>query len=100
MIVASNGYPEVGEIITYEMNCDPNGVAEQEMVNVLYPNPASHSFTVEGKVKEIKVFDALGQLMYQGVMNVVEVSSWPNGMYFVRILDENDTVSTVKFIKD
>jgi hypothetical protein len=67
---------------------------------VLYPNPASHSFTVEGKVKEIKVFDALGQLMYQGVMNVVEVSSWPNGMYFVRILDENDTVSTVKFIKD
>ena len=100
LIVASNGYPEVGEIITYEMNCDPNGVAEQEMVNVLYPNPASHSFTVEGKVKEIKVFDALGQLMYQGVMNVVEVSSWPNGMYFVRILDENDTVSTVKFIKD
>ena len=100
LIVASNGYPEVGEIITYEMNCDPNDVAEQEVMNVLYPNPASHSFTVEGKVKEIKVFDALGQLMYQGAMNVVEVSSWPNGMYFVRIVDENDAVSTVKFIKD
>lgn len=100
LIVASNGYPEVGEIITYEMNCDLNGAAEQEVMNMLYPNPASHSFTVEGKVKEIKVFDALGQMMYQGVMNVVEVSSWPNGMYFVRIVDENDTVSTVKFIKD
>ena len=99
LIVASNGYPEVGEIITYEMNCDPNGVAEQEMVSVLYPNPASHSFTVEGKIKEIKVFDALGQMVYQGEGNTVEVATWPQGVYFVRVVGENDAFSTVKFVK-
>ena len=99
LIVSSNGYPVVGEIITYEMNCDPNGVSEQEVMNVLYPNPASHSFTVDGAVKEIKVFDALGQLMHQGSENTVEVTSWPQGMYFVRIMDNHDAFMTVKFVK-
>ena len=99
LIVASNGYPEVGEIIEYEMNCDPNALDEQESMKALYPNPASHSFTVEGKIKDIKVFDALGQLVYQGEDNTVEVATWPQGMYFVRVVDENDAVSTVKFVK-
>ena len=100
LIVASNGYPEVGPIIDYEMNCDPNGLVEQSIASALYPNPASHSFTVEGKVKEIKVFDALGQMVHQGVDNTVEVAAWPQGVYFVCIVDENDTVSTVKFVKE
>ena len=100
LIVASNGYPEVGPIIDYEMNCDPNTIVEQGIVPALYPNPASHSFTIECKVKEVKVFDALGQMMYQGEDNDVEVAAWPQGVYFVRIVDENDAVSTVKFVKE
>ena len=31
--------------------------------------------------------------------NIVDVYTWPQGMYFVRIMDENDAVSTVKFVK-
>ena len=100
LIVASNGYPVVGPITDYEINCDPNSVVEQEVMQTLYPNPASHSFTVEGKIKEIRVYNALGQLMHQGTMNVVEVNAWHNGLYFVRIVDENNAVSTVKFIKE
>ena len=74
-------------------------VPENSLASILYPNPASHSFTVEGKVKEIKVFDALGQMVYQGEGNIVEVATWPQGVYFVRIVDENDAFSTVKFVK-
>ena len=99
LIAASNGYPTVGEIAEYEMNCDPNSVAEQELVQALYPNPATDCFIVEGKVKEVKVFNALGQLMHQGAENTVEVSAWPEGVYSVRIVDENDAVSTVKLLK-
>lgn len=99
LIAASNGYPTVGEIAEYEMNCDPNSVAEQEPVQALYPNPATDCFIVEGKVKEVKVFNALGQLMHQGAENTVEVSAWPEGVYSVRIVDENDAVSTVKLLK-
>lgn len=99
LIVASYDYPTVGEITDYEMNCDPDDVAELKQTQVLYPNPAADRFTVDGNVKEVKVFNALGQLMHQGTENIVEVSAWPEGMYFVRIVDENDTVSTVKFLK-
>jgi hypothetical protein len=99
LIVASYDYPTVGEIIDYEMNCDPDDVAEQEQMQSLYPNPASDRFTVEGNVKEVKVFNALGQLMHRDNNNTVDVSAWPEGVYFVRIVDENDTISTVKFLK-
>ena len=74
-------------------------VPENEMHTSLYPNPASDSFRVEGKVKEIKVFDALGQLVHQGSDSVVDISVWPKGVYFVRIVDEDDTVSTAKLLK-
>ena len=99
LIVASYDYPEVGEITDYEMNCDSDDVAEQEQTQALYPNPATDRFIVEGDVKEVKVFNALGQLMHQGYENTVEVSAWPEGVYFVRIVDGNDAVSTVKFLK-
>ena len=99
LIVASYDYPTVGEITDYEMNCDPDDVAEHGLTQPLYPNPATDCFTVEGNVKEVKVFNALGQLMLQGADNTVNVSAWPEGMYFVRIVDENDAVSTVKFLK-
>ena len=99
LIAASYDYPTVGEITDYEMNCDPDDVAELKQTQVLYPNPATDRFIVEGHVKEVKVFNTLGQLMHQGTENTVEVSAWPEGMYFVRIVDENDTVSTVKFLK-
>jgi hypothetical protein len=65
----------------------------------LYPNPASDSFTVEGNVQEINVFNAIGQLVYHGSEKVVEVNNWPEGVYFVRIVEENGAVSTVKFLK-
>ena len=78
---------------------DVTSVSENSNRPMLYPNPASDRFTIEGKAKEIKVFDALGQLVYQGVANTVEVAAWPQGAYFVRIVDEDDAVSVVKFMK-
>ena len=99
LIVALYDYPEVGAITDYEMNCDPEDVVEQEQTQALYPNPATDRFIVEGNVKEVEVFNALGQLMHQGYENTVEVNAWPEGVYFVRIVDENDTVLTVKFLK-
>ena len=78
---------------------DVSDVSENASKASLYPNPSTESFTVKGSVKEIKVFDALGQLVHQGYDNTVNVNTWPQGMYFVRIMDENDAVSTVKFIK-
>ena len=111
---ASNviGAAEYIVLVTYERpneycESDPSSVtvevtsvSENTSYPMLYPNPASDRFTIEGKVKAVKAFDALGQMVYQGEDNTVEVAAWPQGVYFVRILDENDAISTVKFIKE
>ena len=111
---ASNeiGATEYTVLVTYERpneycESDPSSVTvevtsvpENTSHSMLYPNPASDRFMIEGKVKEIKAFDALGQMVYQGKDNTVEVAAWPQGVYFVRIVDENDAVSTVKFVKE
>ncbi len=105
------GTMSYGVTVTYERNgetCESEmstvdvevtSVAEHQAEVPLYPNPASHSFRVEGNVKEIRVFDALGQLVHQGTEKVVEVNAWPEGVYFVRVVDENDAVQTMKFVK-
>jgi hypothetical protein len=94
---------ESGEYCTSDIvpvSVEVTSVSENASHSMLYPNPASDRFTIEGKVKEIKVFDALGQMVYQGEDNTVEVATWPQGVYFVRVVDENDVVSTVKFVKE
>lgn len=111
---ASNeiGATEYTVLVTYErpneycesepstVTVEVTSVSENTSYSMLYPNPASDRFTIEGKVKEVKAFDALGQMVYQGKDNTVEVATWSQGVYFVRIMDENDVVSTVKFVKE
>ena len=74
-------------------------VLEKADQPMLYPNPASNSFMIDGNVKEISVFDVFGQSVHRGSSNVVDVNSWPEGVYFVRVLDENDAVSVVRLVK-
>ncbi len=85
---------------TVFVSVEVTDIQEYSSETHLYPNPASDRFIIEGKVKEVKAFDALGQMVYQGEDNTVEVAAWPKGVYFVRVADENDTISTVKFVKE
>ncbi len=110
---ASNeiGATEYIVLVTYERpneHCesDPSSVtvevtsvSENTSHSMLYPNPASDRFTIEDKIKEVKAFDVLGQMVYQGAGNTVEVATWPQGLYFIRIVDEKDAVITVKLVK-
>ena len=110
---ASNeiGATEYIVLVTYERpneycESDPSSVtvevtsvSESTSHSMLYPNPASDRFTIEGKIKEVKAFDVLGQMVYQGAGNTVEVATWPQGLYFIRIVDENNSVTTVKLLK-
>ena len=101
LIMASDGYPNVGVLGEYAINCgSPEAVAESdEDLAILYPNPASTWFAVEGKVKTVMVYDALGQLIYQGNTNQVDIADWSDGVYFVRVEREEGVASMVTFIK-
>ena len=74
-------------------------VEENRSAVSLYPNPASSFFTVEGNVKEISVYDVHGQRIHQGAESIVDVKAWPEGIYFVRIVNVDGSVVTEKLMK-
>ena len=81
------------------MDCHYSGFDDVNELNdnglVLWPNPASEMFHVEGVAfTEIQVYNALGQWMttLQGT-NDVNVSGWEEGMYLLRVTDREGQVS-------
>ncbi|MCB0852576.1 MAG: T9SS type A sorting domain-containing protein [Bacteroidetes bacterium] len=67
----------------------------------LYPNPATDFISIEipnlatKNVKEMRVFNIQGQVMYQGeIRNQLDVSHYPAGYYFLTVGNQS-----VKFIK-
>ena len=94
---------ESGEYCTSDIvpvAVEVTSVDEKNHTLALYPNPASNSFTVEGDIKEISVFDVLGQQIHKGTTSEVDVCGWPKGLYFILIKDEKDVVSSTKFVKN
>lgn len=61
----------------------------------VYPNPTSGIVQVENaNGAELKVFNALGELILQTDQNNINLSGYPNGVYFLRVNGE-----TVKIMK-
>ena len=60
----------------------------------LYPNPANTSVKLEANttIKDVQVFNAIGQMVYSVAVNSktssLDISSLQNGVYFVRINSE------------
>ena len=61
----------------------------------VYPNPTSVSFTIEGSVKTLAVYNSFGQEVYSGTARTVDVRGWPAGVYFVRITGNDGEVTNL-----
>lgn len=76
----------------------PVGMANfaQNEINI-YPNPASEMITVDNMSGEtITIFDVMGRLIYQNTtvgLDVINVSTWENGLYLVRLAKEGQVVT-------
>jgi len=66
-----------------------NPVGINEMVNTnafdIYPNPTTGIFTVQGTVSTVQVYDLLGNLVFHTNKRQVDMSSYPAGIYMVRV---------------
>lgn len=73
----------------------------------VFPNPANDRLTVKidyfEPSQEITITDVLGKTIHvqklEGLTTLVEVSSLPNGIYFLSLM-QGDTTLTQKFIKE
>ena len=68
----------------------------------LFPNPVSDILSIDSRsgIKKLAVFNLLGQkVMVKENTNSLNVNKLKPGAYILKIVDENDSVSTKKFIK-
>jgi len=91
--------PAIGNPFVYTI-----GIEEQfeETSMKLYPNPADQMIQVElNNNGEVQVFNLSGQLMtsFSTLSSIsISTSSWNNGMYIVRFIDDLGNTSTQRFI--
>ncbi|NLJ83145.1 MAG: T9SS type A sorting domain-containing protein, partial [Bacteroidales bacterium] len=103
---------EDGETVrTYRVNfVISNSIYEtQENCQFLvYPNPAHDLVSVENKgdnkhINLIQLYDVFGKLIKQSKVNQsithIDIKELPNGMYIVKIIQNDQTSSNVKIIK-
>jgi len=75
-------------------------------IRSVYPNPANDRFFVSGateKIQHIAIFNLLGQKVMQ-IENPhqnegIDIRRLCNGMYFVSLQSDGETISTIRLIK-
>ena len=108
--IAEQQHPELYRIWTIDTNNVPTfgdyyiGIPENETSEevIIYPNPTTGQFTVEGaNVAKVEVYNLVGQKVceQQGskVLNI-DASSWHKGIYLVNIIEENGATVTKKLV--
>ena len=68
----------------------------------LYPNPIQDVLNIEtsSALKEIRIFDSLGKIVFQGnVEKTVDTSNLNKGMYVVQLTFDDDITKTASIIK-
>jgi len=69
----------------------------------VYPNPTHHTFSINSalKVKQVEVFSILGKVVLKSKLQATfEVSNLNKGLYFVKVIFENNATGTKKLFID
>ena len=79
-----------------------NGVAEAEAAQFeVYPNPINNTMFIDGEVKDVTIFNAVGQqVMFVENANEINVEDLSEGFYFVRISDKRGNSVVKKIVKE
>lgn len=83
------------------------GIEESNMNSevLIYPNPSNGNITINTNatlVSQIEIFNVLGERIYKSLVTntkfEIDLSSLPKGVYFIRIIDEQNTIKNKKII--
>lgn len=71
------------------------GVGELDHALKVYPNPADQKLYVEGEITLVEVYNTVGQCLLTRPVKgnaVIELSDFRNGIYFLRVSNNGETV--------
>ncbi len=90
------------KIAWYE-NLHPLSVNENALVDFsVYPNPTTGILTIQSSttIVQIEIYNQLGQLVISNTnQNTIDISRVSQGVYFIKIKDENGNFGTKKVMK-
>ncbi|HIA05158.1 MAG TPA: T9SS type A sorting domain-containing protein [Flavobacteriales bacterium] len=66
----------------------------------IYPNPTTGILTIEGAEGTTQVYDIYGRLVLTANTNTLDISQAADGIYFVRVVDEQGKVYSCKIVKE
>jgi hypothetical protein len=76
---------------------------QTERSNRVYPNPAKDQlqFDIVNPQSKVMIYTIEGKLMKEtrGDQKQLDISGYPSGMYFVSVIEPNDTIETFKIVK-
>ncbi|MBS1647306.1 MAG: T9SS type A sorting domain-containing protein [Bacteroidetes bacterium] len=81
-------------------NPSTTGIKKNTPINFLlfYPNPANRILNIEGEFfnqnEGVKIFDILGNEVLQSKQKQIDISTLPNGIYYIRYQIDANFVST------
>lgn len=81
------------------------GLARRRFGEGIYPNPASSTITIKSNtnIKLVQVYNSLGKLMIEkklsGVLENLDISCLDKGIFLIKMVDNNNKLSTDKLIK-
>ena len=66
-------------------------IEENESTIKIYPNPSKGTVRIEGdeKLKKILLRNILGEMIQEFNKTELDISSYPNGIYFIEVVTEN-----------
>ncbi|MFT5183494.1 MAG: serine protease [Flavobacteriales bacterium] len=98
-----------GEFEDYCIHMSDEVSVEEASIDAftIFPNPASDQLTIKWsestKLKSAAILDLRGKVIFNkdqpyGQMSVLDLSNFADGVYFIRLVDENDFVTTKQVV--
>lgn len=78
-----------------------NNVLTEEVNINIFPNPTADKVFVESVHSNlaIQIFDAMGKHLTTTNESTIDINTWPNGIYYLKILQEEQILKTSKIVK-
>ncbi len=70
-----------------------NNVGNDDLIKI-FPNPTSQNLQIEGLQPgmKVRVMNSIGLLIYEGESNLIPVSNYSSGTYFLQVIDRNKII--------
>ncbi len=87
-------------IDNFKLRMDDVAVTETNKTVKIYPNPATQILHISGdNIQLIEMFNIVGQKIYTGTENSINIETYPSGTYFVKVTSPEGTITKKLIIK-